>query len=48
MTQKNSEEKVFDLVRHLYQHKLNQFSIPIMNKVTEDRLEFANVQPLNV
>ena len=48
MTQKNSEEKVFNLVRPLYQHKLNRFGIPIMNKVTEDRLNFANVQPLNV
>lgn len=48
MTQKNSEEKVFDLVRPLYQHKLNRFGIPIMNKITEDRLNFANVQPLNV
>lgn len=48
MTQKISEEKVFDLVRPLYQHKLNRFGIPIMNKVTEDRLDFSKVQPLNV
>lgn len=48
MTQKNSDEKVFDLVRPLYQHKLNRFGIPIMNKVTEDRLDFSKVQSLNV
>ena len=48
MKQKNSEEKIFDLVRPLYQHKLNQFGIPIMNKITEDQLDFAKIKPLNV
>lgn len=48
MIQENSEEKIFDLVRPLYQHTYDQFRIPIMNKVTEDRLDFSNVQPLNV
>lgn len=48
MIKKNSEEKVFDLVHPLYQHDYNQLGVPIMNKVTEDMLDFSKVQPLNV
>ena len=48
MTQKNLKEKVFDLVHLLYQHSYDQFRIPIMNKITEDRLDFSKIQPLNI
>ena len=49
MKQRNSEEKIFNLVRPLYQHSYdNTFDIPIMSKVTEDRLDFSNVRPLNI
>ena len=48
MTKELSTEKIFGLVRPLYQHNYDQFGIPIMNKIKEDRLDFSKVQPLNV
>ena len=43
-----SEEKLFGLIRPLLNHhNRDQFHIPIMNKVTEDEMDFSNVQPLN-
>ena len=48
MTKELSTEKIFGLVRPLYQHSYDQFRIPIMYKITEDRLDFSKVQPLNV
>ena len=48
MIKELSNEKVFNLVRPLYKHSYDQFRIPIMSKVTEDSLDFFNVQSLNV
>ena len=48
MIKKNLEERHFDLAHPLYQHDYNQLGVPIMKKVTEDRLDFSKVQPLNV
>ena len=48
MIKELSTEKIFGLVRPLYQHGYDRFRIPIMDKITEEMLDFHNVQPLNV
>ena len=48
MAKELSTEKIFGLVRPLYQHGYDRFRIPIMDKITEEMLDFHNVQPLNV
>ena len=49
MIKKLSEMENFEIVRPLLgKHQRDIFHIPIMNKVTEEMLDFANLQPLNI
>ena len=46
---KISETETFSIVRPLLgEHQRDIFNIPVMHKVTEEMLDFANLQSLNI
>lgn len=49
MTKEKLGMEQFTLLRQtMSKHPYGKFNIPVMNKVTEDMLDFSNIRPLNI